>query len=531
MVLHNFLVTRVNEENFHQNRNKINNDNEPADFEKAISATKWGKFNILLYIIAIPAGWSSIFETTTMSYVFPAAQCDLDLTLENKGFLNSVTYLGMISSAFIWGFLCDTLGRKKLLCIGLLLDSFFVLMTGLSQNYTTVVIGKFLGGFIINGPFAALTCYVSEFHCAHHRARVQMVLGIIFSCGTVVLPLLAWGILTLGFDFTLGESFKIHSWNIYLFICAVPALISGVCFMFMPETPKFLMTTGNNQKALEIFQKVYSLNTGKPMDTYPVKLLVDEVSTADSTKTAQDVQDRSKSQVLKDGFTQLAPLFSAPYLCKILLVCSMQFLFMMSLNTLRLWLPQLFQAINDYQTSHNGGTSSLCEMIESLRPSNVTVIEKCEVNLDNFQVYINSMVVAFTNVLGYVVVGTLINILGKKRILNIFAIIGGLMGISLYFAQNVTTTLLLAALYTTFASVCVNIMLAVVVDLFPTTLRTMCVSLTMMTGRMGPMIGNLVFPYLLASGCESPFFFVGCVLICCAFLSCVLPNTDLKSLK
>lgn len=68
--------------------------NKAADFETAITATGFGKFNIILILIAIPTGWSSILETTSMSYVFPAAQCDLKLTLENKGFLNAITYIG-----------------------------------------------------------------------------------------------------------------------------------------------------------------------------------------------------------------------------------------------------------------------------------------------------------------------------------------------------------------------------------------------------------------------------------------------------
>lgn len=29
-----------------------------------------------------------------MSYVFPAAQCDLDLSLQDKGMLNAATYIG-----------------------------------------------------------------------------------------------------------------------------------------------------------------------------------------------------------------------------------------------------------------------------------------------------------------------------------------------------------------------------------------------------------------------------------------------------
>jgi hypothetical protein len=69
-------------------------EKKPADFETAITATGFGRFNIILILISIPSGWSSIFETTTMSYVFPAAQCDLSLTLDNKGFLNAITYIG-----------------------------------------------------------------------------------------------------------------------------------------------------------------------------------------------------------------------------------------------------------------------------------------------------------------------------------------------------------------------------------------------------------------------------------------------------
>lgn len=51
---------------------------------------------------------------------------------------------------------------------------------------------------------------------------------------------------------------------------AIPALTGSIGFMFMPESPKFLMTTGRNKKALEVFQKVYSFNTGNPPETFPV---------------------------------------------------------------------------------------------------------------------------------------------------------------------------------------------------------------------------------------------------------------------
>lgn len=66
-----------------------------ADFETALKATGFGWFNFVLLLISIAAGLAPIFETTTMSLVFPAAQCDLDLSLQNKGTLNAITYLGI----------------------------------------------------------------------------------------------------------------------------------------------------------------------------------------------------------------------------------------------------------------------------------------------------------------------------------------------------------------------------------------------------------------------------------------------------
>lgn len=43
-----------------------------------------------------------------------------------------------------------------------------------------------------------------------------------------------------------------------------------------------------------------------------------------------------------------------------------------SLNPLKLWLPQIFQAISDYQFYHNGTSASLCTMLEDLHPINTT---------------------------------------------------------------------------------------------------------------------------------------------------------------
>lgn len=55
---------------------------------------------------------------------------------------------GMISSAIIWGFLFDVLGRRKLLVLGFLLDAIFVFMSVLSQSLPLLIVSKYLQGFM-----------------------------------------------------------------------------------------------------------------------------------------------------------------------------------------------------------------------------------------------------------------------------------------------------------------------------------------------------------------------------------------------
>jgi hypothetical protein len=54
----------------------------------------YGRFNYMLNVVAIPAAWSTLFDTTTMSYILPSAECDLNLSNLDKGILNAMVYGG-----------------------------------------------------------------------------------------------------------------------------------------------------------------------------------------------------------------------------------------------------------------------------------------------------------------------------------------------------------------------------------------------------------------------------------------------------
>lgn len=532
----------------------------PADFETAIAATGYGRFNYLLLLVAMPCCIGTVFETTTMSYVLPSAECDLRLSLVDKGTLNAVTYVGMITSAFFWGFLSDTYGRKRLLVYGFLLDATFNVLCATSQSVVAIMIFKFMGGFIICGPFAVLMAYLSEFHSLQHRSRVMMMVGIFYSIANVLLPSLAWAIIPQSeWDFTLFDGkLAIHSWQIFLAVCCLPSLLSGACCMFFPESPKFLMSKGRNEQAMAVFRTLYALNTGRSREDYPVKELVDETAVKGDASGQKDckeevVQKTSEISGLRSFQNQMKAMFGKTHLKNSLMAYSIQFGILFGLNTFRLWVPQLFTIIQEYEldptTFASDGT--LCDMLAykvnksaavlhqevdrqfvGIGPSTVLDSEElvCQPTTQG-DIYLNPLIIGCVGVGAYLVTTVLINAIGNRNLLVYGLATSGCCGLLLYWSKSSTVVLVLSATYITIASISSTGLVGSVVAMFPTSMRTMVVSLTMMFGRTGSIIGNVLFPYLMALGCWPPFLMIGSIHIVVALISTTLPRTVKKPLQ
>lgn len=65
-----------------------------SDFEAAISATGYGKFNILLMLFSFTAFWAACAVTAAPSFIFAQAQCDMNLSLLDMGTVGAMTYGG-----------------------------------------------------------------------------------------------------------------------------------------------------------------------------------------------------------------------------------------------------------------------------------------------------------------------------------------------------------------------------------------------------------------------------------------------------
>lgn len=82
---------------------------------------------------------------------------------------------------------------------------------------------------------------------------------------------IAWLIIPQKWDVTfLSDKIEINSWRIFLAICSLPEFFACAALFAFPESPRFLILNGQHDEALNVFKRIYSVNTGKDPDTYPV---------------------------------------------------------------------------------------------------------------------------------------------------------------------------------------------------------------------------------------------------------------------
>ena len=145
--------------------------------------------------------------------------------------------------------------------------------------------------------------YFAEFQPAARRGGALSVLATFWMVGNVVVAGLAWAIiphqvrhtaLQEGLSTALAASvmqLSWASWRLFTLACAVPSLLVTVTFVFMPESPKFLVCQvwcplcihtryhsytlwqGRHEEALELLRTIYSSNTRDSSAHYKVASL------------------------------------------------------------------------------------------------------------------------------------------------------------------------------------------------------------------------------------------------------------------
>nr|CAD7456657.1 unnamed protein product [Timema tahoe] len=489
-------------------------------FEDAIALTGHGKFHHLLLVGCGLCFATFLFQSLNSAYLLPAAACDFQMTVQDKGLLSSMFYVGMICSSHMWGYLADTYGRKKVLVCGMLMDSICSFFGSFSHALWLYLIVRFFNGALICPNSNVLFAYLGEFHSSSTRTRAIIFLNISIMLGATILPGLAWLIIPQTWAWELPW-ITYRSWRLFVIVTALPGLIT-VLYMarVLPESPKYLLVTGRSQEALEILRRIYADNSGEPPESYPVLSVTIDGSVAVLPSPLGSGKKNSALDVMKSIWRQTAPLFVPPHLRNTTIACLFMFFVYACSNSLSLWIPDMFNNLGVYYNLNPEGPSRLCEAIGSssanmtapVLPSSLEVIYSdlleepaCVIQITS-QTFINPMIFGVIAGAVFIPMGFVINKLGKKNTMYMCVLVATSGAIGLYFVVTPIWAITLASMYYSFIFATVGALNSIVIDIFPTHLRAMAVSLTLMVGRIGTICGSILLATLLELSCDSIFF-------------------------
>lgn len=131
-----------------------------------------------------------------------------------------------------WGALSDRIGRRPVLMVGLVGNSFAFLIFGLSSSLWMALFARLFAG-MVNANISVTRAYIGDISEPHEVARRQGILGAAFGVGFSIGPAIG-GVLSAPAEWTwtsafVGTIFETHP---YLLPCLASSLLSIIGFLF-----------------------------------------------------------------------------------------------------------------------------------------------------------------------------------------------------------------------------------------------------------------------------------------------------------
>ncbi|MFN2746771.1 sugar porter family MFS transporter [Bacillus sp. z60-18] len=191
------------------------------------------------------------YDTGVINGALPymAEPDQLNLTALTEGLVASSLLLGAALGAVFGGRLSDYVGRRKNIIFLAVL--FFIATLGctLAPNVTVMILSRFFLGLAVGGASVTVPTYLAEMSPSERRGRMVTQNELMIVSGQLA-----------AFTFnailgtTMGDSS--HVWRYMLAIAAVPAIFLFFGMLRMPESPRWLVSKGKNELALNVLKKI-----------------------------------------------------------------------------------------------------------------------------------------------------------------------------------------------------------------------------------------------------------------------------------
>ncbi|XP_033126179.1 proton myo-inositol cotransporter-like isoform X2 [Anneissia japonica] len=204
----------------------------------------------VLACVAGLGGFLFGYDTGVVSGAMILLKDDFELSILWQELIVSVTIGAAAISALIGGVLNDRFGRRPVIITSSIVFSCGSLVLGFAQDKQTLLIGRIIVGVGIGLASMTVPMYIAEASPSHVRGRLVTVNNLFITGGQLVASIV---------DGLFSENAD-NGWRYMLGLAAVPAILQLIGFLFLHESPRWLVIHGQYQDAKGVLGKIYGEN-------------------------------------------------------------------------------------------------------------------------------------------------------------------------------------------------------------------------------------------------------------------------------
>jgi SP family galactose:H+ symporter-like MFS transporter len=160
----------------------------------------------------------------------------------------SSVVLGAVLGAIAGGTLTDRFGRRIVLIVTAALFALGAVGTALAPTVFWLVIGRVIVGMAIGVASFTAPLYISEISPVTLRGRFVSFNQIALTSGIVIAYLA---------DYALSD---MRGWRWMFGLAAVPSTLLGIGMVFMPESPRWLISHGQEERGRSVLQHIRGIS-------------------------------------------------------------------------------------------------------------------------------------------------------------------------------------------------------------------------------------------------------------------------------
>ena len=179
------------------------------------------------------------------------------------GFTVGSLLIGCFIGAFLAGRLADLFGRRNVMMVTAVLFTIGALIQGFAHDHSLFVIARLMGGMAVGAASVLSPAYISEVAPASVRGRLTTLQQIMIIIGLTIAFVVNYFLAQSAGESTASYWTGIEAWRWMYLMQAVPAVIFLVALFFIPESPRYLVSKGRDEKALQVLTSLYGSDVAR----------------------------------------------------------------------------------------------------------------------------------------------------------------------------------------------------------------------------------------------------------------------------